>query len=188
MDRIVTIFILETTDWEDFSIKLAKDYGYPNAQIHRTEAGKPYFSHAGNLHFNISTSCERSVLAFANFPIGIDWENLERKISHIAIAKRYFLQEEYQWMTEGGKNLEKERFFLLWTAKEAAVKLDGCGLYDEGLSGCQIDTQGSKSQFCHLKKQKIYLKRHRLYGGFLLTVAAYDDFVLALPVDSLKVE
>ena len=61
--------------------------------------------------------------------VGIDVENTSREIDCLEIAERYFSTAEYMELQQLPKPLLKERFFELWTLKEAYVKAQGGGLH-----------------------------------------------------------
>lgn len=83
---------------------------------------------SGNLHFNISHT--RDSFAFAvseHSRVGIDLEKTDRKINFKSIAKRFFSRDENEFISEYA-NDSPERFFLLWTRKEALLKALGTGI------------------------------------------------------------
>ena len=59
----------------------------------------------------------------------IDVENTSREIDCLEIAERYFSSAEYMELEQLPEPLLKERFFELWTLKEAYVKAQGRGLH-----------------------------------------------------------
>ncbi|KAB2642399.1 MAG: 4'-phosphopantetheinyl transferase superfamily protein [Verrucomicrobia bacterium] len=95
--------------------------------IQKTERGKPILASHPEISFSIAHSGDLLVLAFARHPIGIDLEHV-RPVRGGAIAKKFFTIKEMKFLSE----VSEEDFFYLWTAKEAALKADGCGI-TEGL-------------------------------------------------------
>jgi 4'-phosphopantetheinyl transferase len=93
------------------------------------EFGKPRLTGYGQVHFNLSHSEERAVLAISDTAeVGIDLER-ERPIEHVDLAKRYFHPNEVAAITVSRDEAEQRRaFFLVWTLKEAVVKALGTGL------------------------------------------------------------
>ena len=81
--------------------------------IKYNEHGKPYFEHGAC--FNISHSKNYAVLAVSGDNIGIDVE--EREAPDIAVAKRCFTKEEFDFAKQSTQN-----FLRIWTAKEAVLK------------------------------------------------------------------
>ena len=56
--------------------------------------------------------------------IGVDLETVDPAFPALEIATEFFLPEERDWIAGGGV----ERFFHLWTAKEALMKATGRGM------------------------------------------------------------
>ena len=88
----------------------------------RGEFGKPYLP--GGIPFSLSHGGDLAVLAVGEegTELGVDTESLERPWRE-AVAKRLFTPEEQLWF-QGSS----ERFFRLWTRKEAVLKCRGSGL------------------------------------------------------------
>lgn len=95
--------------------------------INKTERGKPILLSHPKISFSIAHSGGLLALAFARHPIGIDLEHV-RPVRGGEIAKKFFTLEEIKFLSVSSE----EDFFYLWTAKEAALKADGCGI-TEGL-------------------------------------------------------
>lgn len=88
--------------------------------ILETEYEKPYIPNQD--YFNISHSGDYVVLAQAETEVGVDIEKINDR--HLNVAERVFTERELLWMNEDSK----ERFFILWTQKEAVMKAVGKGL------------------------------------------------------------
>lgn len=115
---------------------LAAQSGLPEEQIvlHRTEAGKPYAQDLA-IFFNLSHSGEWVALALDDRPIGIDIEIL--RPLDLKIAKRVCTASDLDFLFRGAPIFEKtedptllDRFFRIWTAKEAYFKQIGTGITD----------------------------------------------------------
>ena len=90
------------------------------------ENGKPYCINYP-YHFNISHSKKYTVVAVSDKPIGVDIEVI-RPFSASAAAK-YLTEEEKNYIVlDDIPEKRNERFFKLWCAKEAYLKLIGTGL------------------------------------------------------------
>jgi len=85
------------------------------------EFGKPYLP--GGPPFSLSHGGELVVLAVGEqgTELGVDVERTDRSWRG-AVARRLFTQEEQRWL-----NGSSERFFRLWTRKEAVLKCRGSG-------------------------------------------------------------
>lgn len=93
--------------------------------------GKPVLAgpDAGKLHFNLSHTDAMLVLAVSRtHAVGVDVEALTRKVELRALAQRYFATHEYEELLELEDHAQRERFFTLWTLKEAWLKARGLGL------------------------------------------------------------
>ena len=103
-------------------------------EIAVTERGKPYFPHSP-LHFSISHTKKHAFCALSSRNIGIDAEELERKVDLRLAGKILSPSEKAQF----DRAEDKGRALLtFWVLKEAAVKLTG-----EGLRGYPNQTEFS---------------------------------------------
>lgn len=91
-------------------------------------SGKPRLADGGSVHFNLSHSGERAVLAISDREVGIDLECM-RPIEHLDLATRYFHPREVEAIAGMSDEEGQHRaFFRVWTLKEAVVKALGDGL------------------------------------------------------------
>lgn len=92
--------------------------------------GKPWLVDYPELHFNLSHSREFGALAVSHLgPVGIDIECIDPAFPTLDVARNYFLDSEIAMLESAPQKSEQtERFFHLWTAKEAAMKLTGLGM------------------------------------------------------------
>lgn len=99
--------------------------GSQTPAIALAEHGKPFLPHYQHLHYNLSDTHGFALAAFWDQPVGVDVE-LIRPIDQIQlIADRYFSVSDRLFIED-----DSERFLLLWTRKEAVLKLTGIGLTD----------------------------------------------------------
>ena len=89
-----------------------------------SKAGKPFLKDGKDLHFSIAHSGDLVMIAFATASLGTDLE-AERPVDALALARRFFSEEEVA-LLEGPEGTE--RFFTLWSCREAAIKGDGRGM------------------------------------------------------------
>ena len=90
-------------------------------------AGKPALVPPA-LHFNVSHSGDRAVIAVADVPVGVDIE-LVRPVSDLdALTERVFSVAERAALAAVGEDRRLEAFFAAWTRKEAAIKARGAGI------------------------------------------------------------
>lgn len=88
------------------------------------ENGKPYAENL-NIHFNISHSDDVVICAVSDEPVGVDIEKI-REID-LKVAHRVFNSKECDYVFED-KDKTYERFFEIWTRREAYAKLSGDGI------------------------------------------------------------
>lgn len=108
---------------------LLEHAGLTPLPIVREDRGKPYFAGETPPHFNLSHTDGICAAALSPSPVGIDVELLRPDRSMDAIAGRFFDEEERAAWCE---HPSPERFYELWTKKEALAKLSGEGLPGKG--------------------------------------------------------
>lgn len=87
---------------------------------------KPYLP--GNpLYFNISHTRKSFAFVISGNYAGIDLEDLNRKLDLKSFLNSTFNAGERRFLTEN-QDETRERFFLLWTRKEALLKAIGTGI------------------------------------------------------------
>lgn len=89
--------------------------------------GRPHCE-GERISFNITHSGDCVLAAFsAGGRIGLDVECTSRSVKALSLARHFFHPEEVAYIEAGGDSME-ERFFHIWTAKEAYCKAIGLGL------------------------------------------------------------
>lgn len=98
------------------------------------DSGKPL---AGNCFVSISHCGSAVTVCKSAAPVGIDIEKSDVKRSFNRLAERYFHGKEYKIFFE---DPSAERFYEIWTKKEAYSKLLGGGLADiiNGFDTCSL--------------------------------------------------
>jgi len=84
--------------------------------------------HTSDLCFNLSHTEGLVVLAVARHPVGVDVEWLDRTGRTVELADRYFATTETAALRALPIEVRRDRFFDLWTLKEAYIKARGLGL------------------------------------------------------------
>ena len=105
----------ETDKARNILKKMLKSFDLEMPDIYISENGKPYFKNT-NIYFNYSHCQNYIACTISNYEVGIDIEEVSRKISD-EVAHKYLEDEK-----ENIKRLEK------WVRKEAYSKLKGLGL------------------------------------------------------------
>lgn len=98
----------------------------------RDKFGKPYADNLG-IHFNISHSGEWVICGIDNKPVGVDIERVTS--ADMDTARIFCTDNELSYIFDNCKRDMHERFFRIWTLKEAYFKNIGTGLVDmKGIS------------------------------------------------------
>jgi len=95
--------------------------------------GKPELAGAwtGRTHFSLSGSGDLAMLAVSGSRrVGVDLQILPPAVAAIRVAQRFFPPAEAEYVVAGGKSLAAHRFTMLWTRKEAGIKVYGGRLVD----------------------------------------------------------
>ncbi|MBU0993048.1 MAG: 4'-phosphopantetheinyl transferase superfamily protein [Proteobacteria bacterium] len=100
-----------------------------NSDIHfgQNEFGKPYLLGKDNFYFNLSHSGDWVVCAISDSVVGIDVEKI--KPTDYNISKRFFSQDEHEYLTCQKGKQRLDTFYDLWTLKESFIKAVGKGLH-----------------------------------------------------------
>lgn len=116
-------------------------------QFSENEHGRPEIRIFGNippLRFNLSHTAGMAACAVVlKQPVGVDAENITRKINAMQIAKRYFTRPEIESLSELPETNQQTRFFQYWTLKESFSKAKGMGL-TLGLDQYSLHETGSR--------------------------------------------
>lgn len=134
--------------------------------------GRIIFADNPHVHFNISHSGDVAMCAVSNCPVGVDVQ-VERDFDE-GICRRFFLPREADFvLNESDPCQKREKFFRIWTLKEAYVKMTGGGLgeftkFELDLSHgvyCgnvffeMFDISGCKAAVCMAKPDDIDFKK-----------------------------
>ena len=130
------------------------------------EGGKPAFRENRAVQFNISHSHDTVLLAFGDRPLGADIEFVGK--ANLKIAKRFFAEEEYDFLS-GQKEADRgDAFCRIWTGKEAVGKAEGSGL---SLIFDRFSVLG-KTVEINEKKYELYQRKMEIDGrGIWLSAA-----------------
>jgi 4'-phosphopantetheinyl transferase len=100
--------------------------------------GKPHLLPPTEWDFNVSHAGDFVVVVAARHPVGVDLEAIREVREMSAIVARYFHRDEAVAWFGVGKKFRQEAFYLLWSAREAAMKCAGLGLA-KGLAITRVD-------------------------------------------------
>jgi phosphopantetheinyl transferase len=189
---IVLVGALPGTVWREEVVRVAR--AAPGAggliELQFSPQGKPSFGSSSPWRFNVSNTKELTLAAFSLEEVGLDVERLDRGVRAVPLARRYFSANEAQWVESAPADRTNRHFLELWTAKEALVKLDGCGLAN-GLAQARValpSEQGAAITGGFLGDRRVHLQHFLWPGDYLVCVAAWEEFELALPFDFPKLD
>ena len=140
-------------------------------QVVRTNFGKPYLNDYPDFSFNHSHSQNFYALATSKQVqnLGIDIEELNRKVRFEALAQHAFHPEELKYW----KMLayDPEYWFKVWTTKEAVLKASGLGIrinLNELNTNLHPEQNGGR---CEHPEIGVYAYQNYSVAGCMLTVA-----------------
>jgi len=103
-----------------------------------SEEGKPRALNVAGWDFNVSHSGDYVAVAVGQGQVGVDLEHVRPVREMGSIVDRYFHPDEAVTWRSLAPGLREEAFFVLWSAREAAMKCVGLGLA-RGLSVTRVD-------------------------------------------------
>lgn len=112
-----------------------------------SKSGKPYVENV-KVEFSISHSGTVAVCAISDKPVGIDIELIRN--ANVNAARRLFTPDEQIYVFEKWTQV-RERFFEVWTRKEAYVKMLGKGVSYFP----QFSVMGNKNIKTHIRERYI---------------------------------
>jgi 4'-phosphopantetheinyl transferase len=112
---------------------LGRELGVPPAEVELTTStsGKPAVRTLnGPVWFSQSALTDYTVIAInREGDVGVDIESAAREFDHLAIARRWFTQNEFCRIDAAASTGDARLVFLqCWTAREAVAKLTGEGM------------------------------------------------------------
>lgn len=142
-----------------------------NDAFEKTEFGKPYLKAIPSFFLNHSHSQKVYALASSKqvMDLGIDLEDLDRKVRFDALAQHAFHPSEYE--TWQGLECDPVYWFKVWTTKEAILKASGLGIR---MDLKDLNTQAHPLQnggMCENEKIGVFAYQNFEISNCLLTVA-----------------
>jgi 4'-phosphopantetheinyl transferase len=139
------------------------------------------------LFFNISHTRNAFILAVCDTSeVGVDLEEVNRELDFKSIIRRFFSASESTFILESPEDAIN-RFFLIWTRKEAILKARGTGIISD-LSQIEVLGNGERTIWKSNTKidNGIMSLNHYLYSqkilNFFFCVAAPVEFELIVTV------
>ena len=142
-----------------------------NSDIQRNVHGKPFLTTFPQLQFNHSHSRQHYALAssFELSDVGIDIEDLDRKVRFDALAQHAFHPNELKYWQD--LEHDADYWFRVWTTKEAVLKASGLGIR---LSLNELDTRmhpSAQGGLCHHPQIGHFAYQNFRLPDCMLTVA-----------------
>ena len=136
-----------------------------------TAYGKPYLVHFPAFYFNHSHSQKHYALASSSQlqDLGVDIEDLDRKVRFAALARHAFHADELQRWNQFGQ--DPAYWFKVWTTKEAVLKASGLGIrinLNELNTNIHPEQNGGR---CEHPEIGVYAYQNYSVAGCMLTVA-----------------
>ncbi|MBQ9979773.1 MAG: 4'-phosphopantetheinyl transferase superfamily protein [Oscillospiraceae bacterium] len=108
--------------WGEIALKLAlREFETPpgEPEYGANEYGKPFLKNAPHIHFSLSSTTRAVCAAVWDREVGVDIER--RREAEISVARK-FAPSEQEYVSG-----DLDRFFEIWTKKEAYMKYRGMG-------------------------------------------------------------
>lgn len=138
----------------------AYDLAY-DFEIEELGQGKPVFKERTDLYFNISHTANIVVVVMARKPIGIDIDG-NKNFSDRMIDK-FYSKKEAQWVY-GNELRKSDRFFNIWTMKEAFSKMRGDGIARTILNVEFLHDTDQVECIFNGEKQDVLIEEQEYYG------------------------
>jgi len=149
----------------------ALNFSICDHDLARAEHGKPYLKDHSHVAFNHSHSQNFYALAMSQTvkEIGVDVEELSRKVRFDALARHAFHPEEYaSWQQ---LDCDPEYWFKVWTTKEAVLKAHGMGIR---MNLSELNTKVHPQQqggLCQHAQLGVFGFQNYVFGDCVLSVA-----------------
>ena len=150
------------------------------AEIGRGAYGKPFIKGYQEFHYGLSHSGEWAVCVTDTMPVGVDIQ--EMKSWRPTLAKRFYHEEEYNRLLALGEtdiDRQTQEFYIMWTAKESAVKLNGRGI------GAGISQYVTDTDYRHIydmdRGQTFRTRWYDILEGYIICVCSETGIFPDLP-------
>ncbi|MDE7479363.1 MAG: 4'-phosphopantetheinyl transferase superfamily protein [Lachnospiraceae bacterium] len=150
------------------------------AEIGKGKYGKPYIKGYQDFYYGLSHSGEWVICAVDTVPVGADIQEI--KPLKMTLAKRFYHEEEYNRLLVLGEidqNRQTQEFYVMWAAKESAVKLSGRGI-GAGISQYVTAADYSYIYDCS-EERKIGMRQYQILEGYIICVCSNTGSFPDLP-------
>lgn len=181
LDRYLSCFSPETQQailkyrrWQDAQLSLLGKvllqygvktyYNISDIELDILPNKKPYLK-GRQLHFNISHSKDLVACAIAEYPLGIDVEFNDPKISY----QDYIFQMTARELLEIQNTEDKIKgFFTYWTRKEAVIKAHGAGMM------IPLESFEIANNECVIEGERFFTREIFIHEGYHGYIASSD--------------
>ena len=134
---------------------------------------KPRLACAAGWDFNISHAGDVVAVAAGRGHVGVDVERIRPVREMAAIVQRYFHPDEARVWKSLAEGAREEGFFVLWSAREAAMKCAGLGLA-KGMAVTRVEPEilVSGAAGATAGNLSVQLLRRECGDGYVMMVAA----------------
>lgn len=146
---------------------------WQNIEIAEGSHGKPYLANCAGFFYSLSHSGEWVLCAADEKEIGADIQEAGK--SKLAVAKRFYAEEEYQRLLQYGSDLDRqtEELYRIWAAKESCAKLTGRGI------GAGISRYVTDGTYMHIKdieeNSLFFIKLYEEIQGYMICVCSRSE-------------
>lgn len=134
--------------------------------------GKPFVLGVPDFHYNVTNTDGYVVLAVCEEPVGVDAERV--RALRPKVMARCFTEREREYAKQGN-----DRFFEVWTKKEAYVKCKGKGLFSAPLNSFDVLDDKIGKGYTVLKTKELVVSAYTETEGISFTVKKiYENDIL----------
>ena len=133
---------------------------------------KPRLRDGNGWDFNLSHAGDYVALVIGCGEVGVDLEKMRPVREMEAVVERYFHPDECAAWRRVSQQEQEGAFFLLWSAREAAIKCAGTGLA-RGLGQTRVDPEILRSDRARgmVGAKEMVLRREGAPEGYVLVTA-----------------
>lgn len=165
-------------------------------EFEKNKYGKLKVKGNNNIYFNISHSGDYVIVGMSDSEVGIDIEIYkDAKHETVDLAKRYYTEDEYNWILSFDEAERIKAFYKIWTLKESYVKFAGKGL-SISLSSFSFAFDGSNIS---LKKDNeifndVQFKTYDIEDSYMMSICYDSGFssedvkIKKATLDQLKID
>ncbi len=141
-------------------------------QFAEDEGAKPCLVEGSGWDFNLSHAGEYVALVVGRGDVGVDLEKIRPVREMAALVERYFHRDEADAWGAVPSGERESAFFVLWSAREAAMKCAGTGLA-RGLGQTRVDPDilGCETARGTVGTEAMVLQREKAPEGYVLVTA-----------------